>query len=607
MSLYAELKRRGVFRVAIGYIGVSWLVIQVVETLFSIYGIDESIARIIVTVLAVGFVPAIILAWVFELTPEGLKRDSEASRDAPGMQVLGKRLDRAVIIVLVLAVGFFGFDKFVLDPARDAQLEVEAEERGRTQAFIGSYGTKSIAVMPFDNMSPDPDQEYFADGISEELLNLLTRIQDLRVISRTSSFALRDENLSIPELGSRLTAKHILEGSVRKSGNRIRITAQLIEASTDTHLWSQTYDRELDDIFVVQDEIAQLVVEELKAELLGDIPKTIRTDPVVLTLMMQARRLALESALDFRDRAIALLEEALSIDPDYVPALNQLAVLHYAAASRAQPFDPVAFEQARDFANTLRARALAVDPDNAEILFWQGWDAYEVEHDFQKAADLVERAIAAEPGNEVILSFATEFARRMGKFDVSLDLKRLAMERSPECHRCRNIWITYLDAQRYDEAIEARLAFTGPYVSYYGLVMAALLKGDAELALEYAQPDLVNPNTLHAFRAMALHGLGRTEEAQAEFEIQVREWSERDQISTAMATLWLGDEEGALDLLYDRFWPHMHNFYREIYKPVWGALHDHPRWIALREQSGYTEEALAAAEFNPVLPGIAQQ
>jgi len=136
--------------------------------------------------------------------------------------------------------------------------------------------------------------------------------------------------------------------------------------------------------------------------------------------------------------------------------------------------------------------------------------------------------------------------------------------------------------------------------------MAALMKGDAELAFEYARPERVNENTLHAFRAMALHSLGRIEEARVELEIQTREWSEKDPIDTAMAVLWLGDEEGALDLLYDRFWPHTHNFYREIYKPVWTALHDNPRWIALREQSGLTEEAFAAVEFNPVLPDIAR-
>ena len=606
MSLFAELKRRSVFRVAIGYIGISWLIIQVIETLFAIYGVDESVAQVIVNVLAIGFIPAMILAWVFELTPEGLKRDSEADRDAPGMQTLGKRLDRSVMIVLALAVGFFAFDKFLLDPARDAERELEAEERGRTQALIGSYGTKSIAVMPFDNMSPDPDQAYFADGISEELLNLLVRIQDLRVISRTSSFALQDLALSVPEIGERLDVAHVLEGSVRKSGNKVRITAQLIEADTDTHLWSRTYDRELDDIFDIQDEIAQLVVDELKAELLGDMPKAVRTDPVVLTLMMQARRARQSWGPDADERALALYEEALTIDPDYVPALYEMGAIVYQAASQAMPFDAEAFEQARAYSNTFHARALAIDPDNAHVLFWQGWDAYEMEQDLQKAANLIERAIALAPGDESILGFGSEFARIIGKFDASVALKHLSGKRNPECHRCQNVWLAYLNAQRYDEAIASRLAYTKDGVSYYAVVMAALMKGDAELALEYAQPELVNPSFLHAYRAMALHSLGRAEEAQAEFEVQTREWSANDPVATAMATLWLGDEEGALDLLYDRFWPHMSNFYREVYRVVWKPLHDNPRWIALSEQSGWTREALAAVEFNPVLPDVAR-
>jgi TolB-like protein/tetratricopeptide (TPR) repeat protein len=599
MSLFAELKRRSVFRVAIGYIGVSWLVIQVIDVLFDIFGVGDRAAQAIVVVLAVGFVPAMILAWVFELTPEGIRRDADADRDAPGMLALGKRLDRVVIVVLTLAVGFFALDKFVFDPVRDTEREQQAEERGRAQALIGSYGTKSIAVMPFDNMSPDPDQEYFADGLSEELLNLLVRIQDLRVISRTSSFALRDAGLSVPELGSRLTAAHILEGSVRKSGNSIRITAQLIESSTDTHLWSQTYDRELDDIFDIQDEIAQLVVDELKAELLGDMPTAPRTDPVVLTLTMQARRTGTSI-----ENSVVLLEEALSIDPDYVPALIQMGALVYQAATYAQPFSAEAFEEARENANAYLLRALSIDPDNARAIFFQGWDAYEIEHDFQKAANLVERAVATAPGDELILGWASEFARRIGKFDTSLFLKRLANERNPECHRCRNIWLTHLEAQRYDQAIEARLAFTGPDVSYYGVILAALIKGDPELALKYIDLGPVNDDYFHAFRSMALHSLGRTEEAQAEYATQVREWSDKSQIPTAMATLWLGDEEGALDLLYARYWPHAHNFYREFYQPLWIPLHDNPRWIALCEKSGLSEEALANVQFDPQIPGV---
>lgn len=595
MSLFGELKRRSVFRVAIGYIGVSWLIIQVVETLLGIFSFDEAIAQNAVIVLAIGFVPAMILAWVFEWTPEGIKRDSEADRNAPGMRALGKRLDRAVIAVLALAVVFFAFDKFVLDPARDREMVREA--------LVGSYGSQSIAVMPFENMSPDPDQEYFADGMSEELLNLLAQIQDLRVISRTSVFALKDATLSVPEIGKRLDVAHVLEGSVRKSGNSVRITAQLIEASTDTHLWSQSYDRELDDIFDIQDEIAALVVDELKVELLGDLPRAIRTDPDALLLVMQARRIAATGAEDRRARSRALLEEALAIDPMYQSALWHLSLNYYYEAMSARPFDPVAFEETLQTMNELSDRAIAAAPDSAYALFSIGWNAFEFEQDFQKAADFIERAIAAAPGDEEILRAAAAFARRTGFFDAAIRLKQLAAERNPECPQCSNIWNDFHDARRYDEAIGAWLAYQGDgEFASDTLISAALLKGDAELALEYAGK---RSNAPHVYRAMAFHSLGRRDEALAELELQRGlPAGERSSVNTAMAELWLGDEEGALDLLYERYWPHMHNFYQEVLNPVWEPLYDNPRWIALREKSGRTAEAYAAIRFDPDIPEV---
>ena len=263
MSLLTELKRRNVLRVVAGYVAVSWLAIQIVETLFPMFGLSDAAARGVVIALAIGFIPALVFAWIFELTPEGFKRDAEVDHGAPGMRELGNRFDRLIIVMLVFAVAFFAFDKFVLDPARDVAREAAAEQRGRSRALVESYGEKSIAVLPFVNMSSDPEQEYFSDGIAEELLNLLAQIQELRVISRSSAFSFKGKDIEIPEIAERLNVAHILEGSVRKSGNKIRITAQLIEASTDTHLWSQTYDRELEDIFAIQDEIAADVVGHL--------------------------------------------------------------------------------------------------------------------------------------------------------------------------------------------------------------------------------------------------------------------------------------------------------------------------------------------------------
>ena len=260
MSFLEELKRRNVVRVAAAYLALAWLVVQIVETLFPMYGISDAVARTVVSLIGLGLIPVVILAWVFELTPEGIRRDAEADHDSGAARRAGRNLDRAFIVLLALGITYFAVDKFVLDPARDeAELEA-ARQEGRAAAAIETFGDKSIAVLPFVNMSSDPEQEYFADGISEELLNLLAQIPELRVISRSSAFSFKGKDVDIPTVARQLNVAHVLEGSVRKAGNTIRITAQLIEAGTDRHLWSETYDRTLDDIFAIQDEVAAHVV-----------------------------------------------------------------------------------------------------------------------------------------------------------------------------------------------------------------------------------------------------------------------------------------------------------------------------------------------------------
>ena len=220
MSFIEELKRRNVFRAGIAYAAVAWLLIQVADTVFPAYGLPASGLTILITVLAVGFVPVIVLAWVFEITPEGLKRDEDVDRSGSTVIARGKKFDRAVIVVLTLALGYFAVDKFLLDPARDRALLQEASSQGRSQEVVESYNKNSIAVLPFANMSPDPDQEYFSDGLSEEILNLLAKIPSLKVIGRTSSFAFKGKNTDLREIGRILGATTVLEGSVRKSGDR---------------------------------------------------------------------------------------------------------------------------------------------------------------------------------------------------------------------------------------------------------------------------------------------------------------------------------------------------------------------------------------------------
>jgi TolB-like protein len=222
------MRRRNVLRVGTAYLVAAWLLVQVPGTLFPLFGFDETPARVVVIVLAIGFLPALVLAWVFEFTPEGLKRESEVDRSRSVAPQAGKLLDRIIMIVLAVSLSYFAFDKFVLLPRREAALEqqrseavAEARAKGRSEA-LESNGERSIAVLPFVNMSSDKEQEYFSDGISEELLNLLARIPDLKVIARTSSFAFKGEKVEIAEIARRLNVAHVLEGSVRKAGNTVR-------------------------------------------------------------------------------------------------------------------------------------------------------------------------------------------------------------------------------------------------------------------------------------------------------------------------------------------------------------------------------------------------
>ena len=216
MSFFEELKRRNVFRAGGAYGVVAWVAIQVIETIFPVFGFDDSAIRISVIILAIGLLPTIILAWAFELTPEGLKHEIEVNYSSPVFLKFGKRVDRLVMVLLALGLAYFAFDKFILSPEREETLEQQkteeiaaAHERGRTEALVESYGDKSIAVLPFVNMSDDASNEFFSDGLSEELLNLLAKIPELRVIARTSSFAYKGKDTSIADVARELNVKHV--------------------------------------------------------------------------------------------------------------------------------------------------------------------------------------------------------------------------------------------------------------------------------------------------------------------------------------------------------------------------------------------------------------
>jgi TolB-like protein len=253
MSLFAELKRRNVFRVAVAYAVVAWLLAQVADVAFDNFGAPDWVPKSVLFVLILGFPLAVFFAWAFELTPEGVKREKDVDRSQSITNTTGRKLDRLIIVVLVTAVGFLLVDKFVLQPAPETT--VAAEVPGEVE--------KSVAVLPFVAMSSGPDDEYFADGITEEILNSLAQLPDLLVTARTSAFAFKGMDVPIPEIAAQLGVANVVEGSVRRSGDRLRITAQLIRAEDGFHLWSETYDRSAADSFGVQDEIAEKIAGAL--------------------------------------------------------------------------------------------------------------------------------------------------------------------------------------------------------------------------------------------------------------------------------------------------------------------------------------------------------
>ncbi len=262
MSFFAELKRRNVIRMAGLYLVAAWLITQVAATVLPLFGAPDWMARGVVILLAIGFLPVLIFAWAFELTPEGIKRDEEVDRAQSIAPQTAQRMNRLIIAGLLLSLIYFGFDKFVLAPRRDSALVAATTQAVKAAAQVKDR--ESIAVLPFVNMSADPENEFFSDGLSEEILNSLARIDGMQVVGRTSSFQFKGKNEDLRAIGKALGVAHVLEGSVRREGNKARITAQLIRTADGIHLWSGTYDRTLDDTLAVQLDIAEQVAGVLQ-------------------------------------------------------------------------------------------------------------------------------------------------------------------------------------------------------------------------------------------------------------------------------------------------------------------------------------------------------
>jgi TolB-like protein len=400
VSFVAELKRRNVIRMAGLYLVGAWLVTQVADTLLPVFDAPAWTMKAVVGTLAVGFIPAMVFAWVFELTPEGLKRDAEVPPEQSIGPRTARRMERAFLLLLALALGFFAFDRFVLAPRRDAALvaattqtvKADAATQGKTP-----ISEKSIAVLPFVNMSADKDNEYFSDGIAEEILNALAQVKDLKVAGRTSSFQFKGRNENLTSIGQVLGVANVLEGSVRKQGDKVRITAQLIRVQDGYHQWSETYDGDLSDVFALQERIARAIADKLQLTLSGQQAQRLvdagTRNPEAYQLYLRA-----SSTFDHRDGphmldAVKQLEAAIDLDPDYARAYSRLAAVHAILPSYSGGNVAESRSKVRINAN----RAIELDPALAEPWAAMGLSAPLSGTGLIESREYFERALQLDP------------------------------------------------------------------------------------------------------------------------------------------------------------------------------------------------------------------
>ncbi len=416
MSFFDELKRRNVFRVGIAYAIATWVLLQITEVITPILGLPDWAPKLIFVILAVGFVPALIFAWAFELTPEGLKKEKDVDRSESITHHTGRKLDFAIIAVLVLAVGLLLADRYTGQPVSDSQQMVK----------------KSIAVLPFVNISSDKEQEYFSDGITEEILNALASVKELKVAGRTSSFAFKGQNQDLRRIGELLGVDHILEGSVRKSGTTVRITAQLIQVEDGFHLWSDTYDRELTDVFAIQDEIASEILIQLKAQLLDEERPVLvsrRTDPEVYDLYLLAKQRLYGRTRQTIELAVELLDQAIAKDPDYAPAFAQRGIATIFLSDRSYGTIPEAEAQVQG--KRYIDAALEMDPQLAEA--WAGIGLYHANRpsEHEQAIDALTKALSINPNLIDASNWLFIALKDSGQMRAALQLVEDMIQRDP--------------------------------------------------------------------------------------------------------------------------------------------------------------------------------
>jgi TolB-like protein/Flp pilus assembly protein TadD len=471
-----------------------------------------------------------------------------------------------------------------------------------TLPAVADTGLRSIAVLPFADLSKEQDQGYMSDGLAEELLNLLAKVPRLRVIARTSSFSFKGKDADIATIGKALGVDHVLQGSVRKAGKRLRISAQLVRADDNTQVWSETYDRDAGDVFAVQDEIAAAVVVQLKVKLMGEVPHAQKTDPRAYALFLRGRQSGRRGDATGLVEAAELYKQALAIDPAYAPAWVGLSGSYANQANSGQMGTEEGFRLAREAVG----KALAIDPDSARAHAQAGFIALSHDGDYVTAARHLERALAIAPDDLSSILNASRLAQSLGRLDQAIALDQYVTAHDPVNARAHyNLGVDYYFAGRRDDAIASwrtTLALSPGYIgAWYNIAMAQMHAGQAEAALESMRRE---PPGIWQMIGMPMvyHALGKDDEADAALAALVKEHARDSAYNIAYVYALRGDPDQAftwLDRAVANSDPGLSDLALE---PDFNSLHKDPRWLPLLEKLGKAPAQLAAIKFQPALP-----
>lgn len=513
MSLFEELRRRNVFRVALAYLIAAWLVLQVSQLVLETIEAPAWVLKVFLLIFGLGLPFVLLFSWAYELTPEGVKREEDVDRSGSVTQNTGKKLNQITIAMVVALVVFVVADRtYDLLPATSG--------RGADEEAV-IVADKSIAVLAFEDLSPNGDQEYFADGLSEELLNVLAQTPDLKVAGRTSSFAFKGQNRDLREIGEILNVAHILEGSVRKAGDKIRVTAQLINAETGFHLYSDTYDRNLIDVFAVQDEIAAAIAGALRSELIGTVvQETAETSLEAYDLYLVARQKLYTRDLDEMEEASRLLDQAIEIDSDYAPALAQKALALVLLSDDVGSYGNIPAAEAYPAARALVDKAIVIDPSLAEAQAVSGLlMGQEGNSTNEEVIAVLEHALSLNPNLDNTRNWLSISYGEASRNEEATALLEAVVERDPMFGPAFNNLIqSYLSTRDFDLAnalvgrVERIVGETDDVNQSWGMI--ALAQGEAARAIrQLRKAHDFNPSNsvIQLWYGAALNAIGEFE------------------------------------------------------------------------------------------------